>query len=166
MFATVDQWFDQGRELFEFTPSTPPDSLEFQFEMLAYLNQQIWCYEDFGRSADPELVVMGWRGAQRCNQQRNAAINAIDALLRPLYRPDAELHSETLGSIADRITIQYLKFHNFVRRDPAAAAALRGHIDELVACGQALLDGIRAGRKRCLELPRMKLYFAAEASRA
>ena len=163
VFERVDAWFAVGEPLFPFDGEESTDSIEALVHQLAYHNQQIWHYEDLGRSEVEAEVVQGWRGAQHHNTRRNAAINAVDALMRPLYRDAARLHSETLGSILDRTTIQYLKHKNFLSRDPAAAAALRGHIDELIGCAQVLFDEVQAGRSRCLELPRMKLYFAAVA---
>ncbi len=56
---------------------------------------------------------------------------------------------------------------HFEEHDPQTGAALREHVGLLVDCAQALLDDVLAGRRRCLELPRLKLYFfdgdAAEA---
>ena len=164
IFDHVDKWFDDGEKFFEWEPEFEAGAIAFYSARLAYHNYHVWNYEDYGRSDDDALVVMGWRGAQKHNTARNRSINAIDELIRPSFCSVAELHSETLGSIIDRITIQYLKYKNFLANDPGVAMQLRAHIDELIECCQTLLDDIASGRKRCLELPRMKLYFSQEAS--
>lgn len=162
MFARVDEWFADGVDFFELDSSFPDHSIEFHVEKLAYHNYQIWHYENWGRSHDDDLVVRGWRGAQENNKGRNLSINEIDAVIASDYRDGAEVHSETVGSIVDRITIQYLKFKNFGLQSEPTAAQLRRNIDALMACCESLLAAIAAGEKRCLELPRLKLYFFEE----
>ena len=165
VFLEIDRWFEAGAKFFEFTPGFEPTCLTHYAEKLAYHNNQIWHYEDCGRSMDDALVVLGWRGAQQNNTARNDTINAIDAILRPEYRDEAELHSETVGSLFDRITIQDLKYKNFLEKKPETAVRPRSYITDLIECTQVLLDDIHAGRKRCLELPRLKLYFDSQAER-
>ncbi|GEM_PF-3274863 len=165
VFERLDTWFETGEEFFPFESGTKPGTLPFYAEKLAYHNFQIWNYENYGRSDRDDLVVFGWRGAQENNKERNLAINGVDGLMRPRYRPEAEIHSETLGSIFDRITIQYLKLLHHRERDPDLAGYIGGHLQELLGCAERLHAGILAGRLRCLELPRLKLYFFEENGR-
>lgn len=158
VFERADQWFAEERHLFEWD-GTDDGSLASVCEQLLYHNLQVWHNEDYGRTQEQRLILIGWHGAQNHNKARNVAINAIDALFAPLYLESAELHTETIGAIVDRLTIQYLKYKNYLPRCAATAVALRQHIDELVACTQKLQGRIAAGEVRCHRLPRIKLYL-------
>lgn len=156
-FETGNAWFAAGRTLFERVG--PTTSIGDLVETLLYHNLQVWHYEDQGRSADDGGIVAAWRGGMAHNKERNVAINAIDALFVPHYRPGAEVHSESIGSIVDRLTILFLKWKNYQLRCERTAAAIAGHIDELIACLCTLQQRIERGEVRCLRLPRIKLYL-------
>jgi hypothetical protein len=156
-FAMGETWFAEGRALFERRCATT--TLDELVEKLLYHNLQVWHYEDQGRATDDERVVVAWRGGMAHNKERNLAINAIDAMFAPLYRDDAEVHSESIGSIVDRLTILFLKWKNYASRCATTAAAIRGHMDELIVCLQTLQRRIQRGEVRCLRLPRIKLYL-------
>lgn len=156
-FATGEGWFAEGQGLFDRQCATA--TLDDLVEKLLYHNLQVWHYEDQGRAADDERVVVAWRGGMAHNKERNLAINAIDALFAPHYRSDAEVHSESVGSIVDRLTILFLKWKNYALRCTRTAAAIRGHMDELIGCLRTLQQRIERGEVRCLRLPRIKLYL-------
>lgn len=156
-FATGNEWFAAGRTLF--ARDCPTGTVGELVEKLLYHNLQVWHYEDQGRAADDLGVVAAWRGGMAHNKERNLAINAIDALFVPHYRAGAEVHSESIGSIVDRLTILFLKWTNYQPRCVRTAAAIAGHIDELIACLCTLQQRIERGQVRCLRLPRIKLYL-------
>jgi hypothetical protein len=156
-FVRGECWFAEGRELFE--QRCPDHALADLVVKLLYHNWQVWHYEDQGRTFDDERVIAAWRGGMAHNRERNVVINAIDALFVPLYRPGAELHSESVGAIVDRLTILFLKWKNFESRCARTAAAIHAHMDEMVDYVRALQQRIEGGQVRCLCLPRIKLYF-------
>jgi len=95
-----------------------------------HCNTQLWAQEDLARRthvADAEIVA-NKRAIDRYNQQRNDAVEKLDELLLASlgwWRSDAEegcnrsvclpqgarLHSETAGSMVDRLSILALKIH-------------------------------------------------------
>ncbi|MCU0864706.1 MAG: DUF4254 domain-containing protein [Planctomycetes bacterium] len=156
-FATGNEWFAAGLTLFE--RDCPTGTLDELVVKLLYHNLQVWHFEDQGRAADDERVVEAWRGGMAHNKERNVAINAIDALFVPHYRQGAEVHSESIGAITDRLTILFLKWKNYLPRCARTAAAIAGHIEELIACLRTLQQRIARGQARCLRLPRIKLYL-------
>ncbi|HHI79242.1 MAG TPA: DUF4254 domain-containing protein [Planctomycetes bacterium] len=163
IFQQMERWHEEGKEFFPAPfPSGVPKTLAACLEKLAYHNFHIWHYENYGRSEQDHLVVFGWQGCQENNKERNLTINAIDDLIRPHYRKGVPFHSETLGSLLDRVTIQYLKYLYMRRGNPLLGPQILENILALIDCGQELLDQVFAGKIRCLELPRLKHYFFEE----
>lgn len=140
-------------------------------------NTQLWNEEDKARRtdvADTEIVACK-RLIDRCNQQRNDAVEKIDeallAILGDRHAEGARLNSETAGAMIDRLSILALKiFHmreQTQRRDAdaqhiAACEArlqrLRLQRRDLASCLDALLDDVRAGRAYFKVYRQFKMY--------
>lgn len=81
-------------------------------------NFQIWLAEDRARRKDKgfEFVYNAKREIDRCNQQRNNVMEAIDEwLFKQLELKqdvDCPVHSETPGMIIDRLSIMALKLYH------------------------------------------------------
>ena len=79
------------------------------------LNFALWHHEDAARRPDAgdREVADRKRRIDRLNARRNAAIEHIDATLldrlAPRLRPGAELHTETPGTIVDRLSVLTLR---------------------------------------------------------
>ena len=157
-FRVADDWFAQGRALFEWRGCDEQDPGECVLKLL-YHNFQVWHYEDYGRTDDDALILLGWRGAMLHNRHRNDLINAIDAWLAPFHHATAPLHSESVGALVDRVTILYLKYKNYLPRCAATAARVREQLEELSAYAADLQARIMAGEARCQQVPRLKLYL-------
>ena len=138
-------------------------------------NYQLWHEEDVARSPNvgDERIAHVKRAIDRFNQQRNDAIEQLDAfLLRELAArnilpaADARQNTETPGSTIDRLSILALRrYHMQEQADRADAgeehrAKARARLEILAeqhrdlsrALGELLSD-IFAGRKR------LKVYF-------
>ena len=165
-FHRADEWFAEGRGLFVWQDQSAirDRSLADCLLALQYHNHQVWHFEDLGRTDDDAQILLGWRGAMRHNRSRNELINEIDARMVEHHTETAPLHSESLGALADRITILHLKYRNYRMRDPATAAAVLEQRDELVGYAVSLEQMLRAGRVRCQLVPRLKLYLAEATS--
>jgi hypothetical protein len=143
-------------------------------------NFRLWHEEDRARdphAGDPTLAAVK-RGIDRLNQQRNDAMERVDewvlaTLAAAGVRPDAgsPLHSETVGSIVDRLSILALRIyhmHEQTQREDASAehrracegklSILREQRADLAAALQALERELRAGRKRFKVYRQMKMY--------
>ncbi|GEM_PF-6089062 len=79
------------------------------------------------------------------NKERNLSINNIDNLMRPLYREGAPFHTETYGSLLNRITIQYLKYMHMRSAGFLQGDRIRSHLETLIQCSQNVYDRILEG---------------------
>lgn len=160
-FAAAETWNAEGRLFFPHPGASDTADADFATLTLGlqYHNQQVWHYEDCGRSDDESSIVAGWRGAMEHNKFRNQCINRIDALLGHRQSAHAPLHSESLGSLTDRITILQLKQVAYRAHDAEVAAAVRSQRDELVDYAIRLAGRLWRGEVRVQAVPRLKLYL-------
>lgn len=143
-------------------------------------NFRLWHTEDRVRRphASDRLVARCKRSIDALNQQRHNQIEQLDALLyaclyehRNTPQTDAELHSETPGSLVDRLSIASLKVYHMAReaRRPEATAShrqqCREHLavleeqrDDLSTCLCRLGLDLWHGRKRFKRYRQFKMY--------
>lgn len=153
-------------------------------------NSLLWAEEDLARrtTVTAAEIVANKRAIDACNQARNDAVERIDEILlvalglvdaasarsdAPLARvpPGARLHSETAGSMIDRLSILALKAHAMraqaTRHDVAEAhrAASRARLErlqqqrqDLAGCLDALLADAAAGRAHFKVYRQFKMY--------
>lgn len=165
-------WQAAGRD----APGTVYDQIAAQHQY----NFQLWHEEDQARcpQASDRQIAGVKRNIDRLNQQRNDGMEIIDEWIedqltaqRVVPLAGARLHSETPGSIIDRLSILALRiYHLAEQRDQAAATPpLRGELAQKLAVGQLqrddlasalaeLLEDLRAGRKRHRTFRQMKMY--------
>lgn len=129
-------------------------------------NGLLWAEEDLARRTDvpPTEIVGNKRAIDRLNQQRNDAVEALDAALLARIagvapQPDAWHNSETAGAMIDRLSILALKRLHMMRAAQAddAAPALR----DACMAKVARLELQTADLGRCLDT---LLARAAEGS--
>lgn len=143
-------------------------------------NFQLWHEEDQARAEGVDDAVIGQvkRRIDPLNQDRNNAIEALDEWVLEALEAEgirapatAPLHSETIGSIVDRLSILTLKVYHMreqtLREDAsddhrgrcqARLAVLREQRADLAQALRALLDDLRHGRKRFKVYRQMKMY--------
>ena len=139
-------------------------------------NFRLWTEEDQARRRDvpDSAIAANKRNIDAINQQRNDAIEKMDEHLLALLPPAgsaASLHSETAGSMIDRLSILALKiFHMRIqteRRDASeehletSRARLVRLIEQradLAGCFDALLADCLAGRARFKVYRQFKMY--------
>lgn len=129
-------------------------------------NGLLWAEEDLARRTDvpPTEIVGNKRAIDRLNQQRNDAVEALDAALLARIagvapQPDAWHNSETAGAMIDRLSILALKRLHMMRAAQAddATPALR----DACMAKVARLELQTADLGRCLDT---LLARAAEGS--
>ena len=144
---------------------------------LQLINTFQWHEEDKSRAHGAGDSVLGAvkRSIDASNRRRVQTIDALDVELvkvvtdADLAAADAALHSETPGSIIDRLTVLALKrFHVAEAFDvcaPADRLAMQARLDTLVeqfedlaGCLDHLLADIRAGRVRLKLYRQVKVY--------
>ncbi len=154
------------------------------FDALALRNHafnfRLWHEEDQARdpAADAVVIARVKRAIDGLNQQRNDAMERIDewvlaALGAAGSAPDARLplHSETVGSIVDRLSILALRIfhmHEQTQRPDAdeahratcraRLAVLREQRADLAQALRLLEADLRGGRKRFKVYRQMKMY--------
>lgn len=141
------------------------------------LNYEIWHEEDKARRKDsPDLVIANIkRKIDRLNQKRNDYIERIDAeaikKFRIYLKQTSELHSETIGSIIDKLSILSLRIYHMkeetLRRDVGKdhikkckdkLKILRIQKKDLSNCLKKLIDDIKAGKKKIKVYRQFKMY--------
>jgi hypothetical protein len=144
---------------------------------LQLVNTFQWHQEDRSRAHDAgdRVLASVKRTIDASNRRRVQTIDALDVHLHDLAtagtppRPDAVLHSETPGSIIDRLTVLGLKRHHVAEAladlaesdRPAMQARLDTLVeqfDDLAGCLARLLDDIAAGRVRLKRYRQVKVY--------
>jgi hypothetical protein len=115
------------------------------------LNFALWHHEDAVRRAGAEDHEVARR--KRCiddlNARRNAAIEDIDACVLDRFElnPRAPLHTETPGTIVDRLSVLALRIvhTNRADRSDVRCAVLDEQYDDLVGGLEQLLTRLQAG---------------------
>ncbi|MER5502605.1 DUF4254 domain-containing protein [Streptomyces sp. NPDC002561] len=141
------------------------------------VNGRLWDTEDRVRSAllPATQVADCKREIDQLNAERNALGERADEVLGSLAdagRADAPLHTETLASVVDRLSVLTLRIWHSERaaaRDELAlrrVPTLHGQREELCAALDALVSDAVAGRRRLPVPARFKLYGRDDAAPA
>lgn len=155
-------------------PPAPSGGFDVLGAGLLETNRQIWELED--RIRTPQLPVAEVAETKRAidprNQLRNDYMNAID---RAVYDAFAErvnveglpYNSESIGSIADRMSVLSLKVHHLSKPDDDATQISRrkGLADNCVLmrsrlhqCAVRILTETAEGRMTLVDFRQIKLY--------
>jgi hypothetical protein len=140
-------------------------------------NYQLWHAEDKARRDDAgfEWVYQAKREIDRCNQQRNNRMEAIDIWLFERIKPSADkacpVHSETPGMMIDRLSILSLKVYHMAFEAQRTDAPLeqqqvckkKWHIltlqrQQLQQCLHQLLDECREHKRTFQLYHQFKMY--------
>lgn len=151
-------------------PAKDRARFETALSALHEANGNLWAVEDLARDAELAAAELGAhkRRIDQLNHYRNQMIDRIDEALAALCRAecasaDAPLHTETLGSALDRLSVLTLRLHH-TRSTPGVADAdarmpvLREQLDQLLDALDALAVDIREGRRRLPRSQKLKLY--------
>jgi len=137
---------------------------------LHQVNYRQWQSEDELRRPDlsDATLVRVRRRIERLNASRHASIEALDEELAAAIpmEPGAELHSETPGMIADRLSVLSIRLHftrhaAFLLARPdltARVPVVQEQIGDLRMALERLLDACLAGRRRFKTYRELKLY--------
>jgi adenylylsulfate kinase-like enzyme len=139
------------------------------------VNGRLWNAEDRVRGAllSAAQVADCKREIDQLNAERNALAERADEVLGSLAdagRADAPLHTETLASVVDRLSVLTLRIWHSERaaaQDELACRrvpALHCQREELCAALDALVADVVAGRRRLPVPARFKLYGRDDAA--
>jgi hypothetical protein len=152
----IGSWEDAEREL------SAPEGADV-IRRLAVINTFQWHEEDRSRDlgADDAVLAAVKRSIDASNRRRVQTIDALDTwyVNSLVQNPTAPLHSESAGSIVDRLSILALKLYH-VREVgmTARAAVLAEQASDLAEGLDRLQAEVLAGRLRLKLYPQIKVY--------
>jgi hypothetical protein len=155
----IGGWEDAEREL------SAPDGAGgvHLIHRLGVINTFQWHQEDRSRDlgADDTVLADVKRTIDASNRRRVQTIDAFDTwyVTNLVQDPSAPLHSESAGSIVDRLSILALKLHHVREAEMMArAAVLEEQSSDLAEGLDRLQAEILAGRLRLKLYPQTKVY--------
>lgn len=102
-------------------------------------NYELWHQEDIARSpnAGDSAIAQVKRAIDRLNQARNDHIEMIDDWISAYLAahqiapsPEARQHTETIGSVIDRLSIMALRIYHYVEQTQRSDATVE-HLDKV-----------------------------------
>jgi hypothetical protein len=134
---------------------------------LAAHHEQQWQAEDVSRApgASAEDIAASKRLIDDLNAQRVALVEQIDEWVTGQIhvRADASLHTETLGSVIDRLAIAWVRANSLINTNDArdrARLALR-QLAELADAYDDLIRDVATGHRRLPAWRPLKTYRSA-----
>ena len=172
----VLQWHFKSPETDHLEKSDFPSLVSRQH----YVNFELWHQEDMARDPDASdsKIAAVKRTIDVLNQRRNDMIEQMDQYLLNVlqknniqYTEDAEMNSETPGSIIDRLSINALKIYHMdeeIQRPNVAdehrkkcsvkLSVLNDQRNDLKKSLETLLADLKDGKKRMKVYQQMKMY--------
>ena len=172
----VVQWHVKAPEPDYVAASDFPNLVSMQH----YVNFELWHQEDMARDPDaPDSKIAAVKRAiDVLNQRRNDMIEQMDQYLLDAlqsknikYTADAEMNSETPGSIIDRLSINALKIYHMDeeiqrldvtdehrKKYSGKLSVLQDQRNDLKKSLETLLADLSSGKKRLKVYQQMKMY--------
>lgn len=149
--------------------------LDGALSRLHTVNGRLWNAEDRVRDASLTAAQVAdcKREIDQLNAERNTLAEGADEVLGLLAAedlPDAPLHTETLASVVDRLSVLTLRIWHSERAavldelSRRRVPALHGQRQELCAALDTVVCDVVAGRRRLPAADRFKLYGRDDAS--
>ena len=186
MFKVSELLEQQLNEVVQWHVKAPePDYVEASdfpnlVSMEHYVNFELWHQEDMARDPDaPDSKIAAVKRAiDVLNQRRNDMIEQMDQYLLDAlqsknikYTADAEMNSETPGSIIDRLSINALKIYHMDeeiqrldvtdehrKKCSGKLSVLQDQRNDLKKSLETLLADLSSGKKRLKVYQQMKMY--------
>ena len=186
MFKASELLEQQLNEVVQWHVKAPePDYVEASdfpnlVSMQHYVNFELWHQEDMARDPDaPDSKIAAVKRAiDVLNQRRNDMIEQMDQYLLDAlqsknikYTADAEMNSETPGSIIDRLSINALKIYHMDeeiqrldvtdehrKKCSGKLSVLQDQRNDLKKSLEKLLADLSNGKKRLKVYQQMKMY--------
>ena len=186
MFKASELLEQQLNEVVQWHVKAPePDYVEASdfpnlVSMQHYVNFELWHQEDMARdpNAPDSKIAAVKRAIDVLNQRRNDMIEQMDQYLLDAlqsknikYTADAEMNSETPGSIIDRLSINALKIYHMDeeiqrldvtdehrKKCSGKFSVLQDQRNDLKKSLETLLADLSSGKKRLKVYQQMKMY--------
>ena len=186
MFKASELLEQQLNEVVQWHVKAPePDYVEASdfpnlVSMQHYVNFELWHQEDMARDPDApdSKIAVVKRAIDVLNQRRNDMIEQMDQYLLDAlqsknikYTADAEMNSETPGSIIDRLSINALKIYHMDeeiqrldvtdehrKKCSGKLSVLQDQRNDLKKSLETLLADLSSGKKQLKVYQQMKMY--------
>ncbi len=190
LWEIVARWHDHSGEIADWDEAVaafPPrhEAWAGLAERIQLINTFQWHEEDRSRAhgAGDRILAAVKRSIDASNSRRVKSVEIFDAHIDRsladvgLANPDAPLHSESAGSIVDRLSVLLLKMWHTEEgmseaqdRDAREGLAgrlngLREQVEDLAGCLDRLFDDVAAGRTRIKLYRQVKVYRDPETGR-
>ncbi|HXW33047.1 MAG TPA: DUF4254 domain-containing protein, partial [Acidimicrobiales bacterium] len=153
------------------TTPNPDELVQLLLELLRS-NLAQWDLEDLTRDPEAEdfAVATAKRSIDRLNMERHGLVERVDVVIdRALVQsPTATLSTESPAMAFDRLSVLAIRLDRAHRAAGTASnngsdlspllKRLSGQVDALTESIDALLDDVRAGRRRFVPYEHFKLY--------
>lgn len=168
LFTTLTaEWHKNKQEFWDWAEMCPVGNYKPQFvhwaTKLHYHNYQVWHYEDYCRSGKADLIVWAKPNIDKHNQARCNSFEQLDDLARANLQisTTAPMHSETLGMMIDRYSINELKIWHTRELGEKFTARLNSLLqqgDHLYHCILAYEADLTTGSKSIMNFKQLKMY--------
>ncbi|MFD1537578.1 DUF4254 domain-containing protein [Nonomuraea guangzhouensis] len=131
---------------------------------LRWHHDEQWQAEDQSRDAadDDEVLAKIKRHIDTMNLTRSRLVDELDAWLTECLSQNlsAPLHTETLGSVVDRLSIAWVRADRLGRREDGGSRSQHAarQLEELAHAYDVLVSEIRAGSRRVPDWRALKSY--------
>lgn len=159
----IASWDDAEREL-----AAPGGADVHLIHRLAVINTFQWHEEDRSRDlgADDTVLADVKRSIDASNRRRVQTIDALDTwyVSKLVQDPSAPLHTESAGSIVDRLSILALKLYHVREVRGARLPVIEEQSSDLAEGLDRLQADVLAGRLRLKLYPQIKVYRDVDAT--
>lgn len=158
VFEILKSWHGQNLTIFDLEEDDNNDDLSLILKKLAHCNYLGWHYceiyfENLRNKNFNGLLIT------ETNKSRNVQMEKIDEFFEHLQSDQGEYHTESFGSITDRLINDYIKYLHCVEYDDDRSKGLFEQINLLIEVSSKLLDDVLQGKKKLLVWKKFKVKY-------
>lgn len=158
VFDLLSKWHNNKLTIFDFEENIEENSLLHTIAKLAYYDYLGWHYcevyfENLRNKNFNGLLIT------ESNKSRNLCMEQIDEYFHAIENSDGDFHSESFGSIMDRILNDYIKYLHCLEYEDNRAVDLKDQIDLLIDISINLLEDVKNGKKKLLVWKKFKVKY-------
>lgn len=155
IFFSIDQWHNEKKKIFDL--EIEKDNVLSLTKKLCYHNYVAWHLIEEYQNGDENIVKFVYEGGLKHNPARNECMQLIDQIYVNFQNPDAETHSEGMGSIVDKLSNDYIKYVHLVENNDERKHLLIDQVNFHVNSLKKLNDEILNGQKRIMVFQKFKI---------
>ena len=154
---TLDNWHNQNKTYWD-NRDFDPKSLSIVIEKLAYHNYCGWHLHEVYFENVKNNIHDGYMTTNH-NIHRNQTMEMIDAFYTSNQNTNAKFHSESFGSIIDRIINDYIKYLHCLENQDERSESLKQQVEILIKVADELQEEVLLGQKQIIVWKRFKVQY-------